>query len=153
MKKGYYFYYGVLTQDERDNFKEPYEFGVRYALSRYYSSIWHFISENCEYNEYWLKIANSDRSHRPKKKQNKKPAARLKRSLALCSIDIAVLTPYKKLFDLWVRNYGESGVNYIIVRKIDDIRGRRFDGYEFGYKSKEIKNTNELVYFIKARLK
>lgn len=164
MKKGYY-YYMLLTPEERQKLKsEIYNtHNFKYLLRRYYIGLWYFIAESCEYNEYWKNIAESEsqRSHRPKKKQKENTqrsdvyftGRRIGKSLTTCSVDVAVLTPYRKNFDYWVRDHGKKGVNYIMVNKTEDVRGRKFDRYERGYLWEDIPNIDRLLHDIQNRLK
>lgn len=73
MKKGYY-YYMLLTPEERERLKNEFLcYDLKEQLKLKYHSFYHFISESCDYNMYWSKVAASERSHRPKKKQKEKP--------------------------------------------------------------------------------
>lgn len=74
MKKGYY-YYMLLTPEERKDFKTEFLFyrSIKDLLKSKYNSFYEFIAESCPHDSFWLKVATSERSHRPKKKQKEKP--------------------------------------------------------------------------------
>lgn len=66
-------------------------------------------------------------------------------------ITIAVLTCYDHVFaDL---KDAEGDVKYIRISRIEDVRGRRFDGYCVLGSLYNIKNGYELLAAIKNRIK
>lgn len=43
---------------------------------------------------------------------------------------VGVITPYKRMFHLWVQDNAQRGEAYIQIRHINDVRGRVFDRIE-----------------------
>lgn len=65
-------------------------------------------------------------------------------------ITIAVFTDYNDIFAYLKRCEGD--VEYIRIRDIEDVRGRRFDGYTV-IGSPLMRDLNELISIVKTRTK
>ena len=59
-------------------------------------------------------------------------------------VEVAVLSAYRKRFDMWVEDNGKEGEKYICVTDIRDTRGRVFSRVEKSYDWWEMKNANDV---------
>jgi len=57
---------------------------------------------------------------------------------------VGVISPYKRLFDIWVHKNKKKNESYIWINKIDDIRGREFSRIEKTDRYYEIENFYDL---------
>jgi len=45
---------------------------------------------------------------------------------------VAVITPYHRLFYIWLKDNEEEDTEYICANRVDAVRGRRIDSVEYG---------------------
>lgn len=59
----------------------------------------------------------------------------------LCTV-IGVVTPYERLFRIWIEETGKKmygdKYKFVLIRKIDDVRGREFFAVEKGINYQDV---------------